>query len=209
MAQPSRAQDAAALAGEVIQDPDLSYTASFAMECSAVTWNRLVDDPVLAGQLWSAYGYAPAYRVTMRADTIHVEDPTGLVGDAVRIGQEAGDRTYLVYGKLNHWADPFFNEGLAVMAVHSRSVDGRVNGTVEVSLRSWMAKPPHGSKQRSGLERTPDCPDLSPPIRANLTLLAGGHRRRSLLHGTPPWRVEEMAVEGVGVRQPVLHADGS
>jgi hypothetical protein len=135
MAQPSRGQDAAALAGEIIQAPDLSYTTAFAIECSERTWNRLADDPVLAGQLWLAYGYAPAYRVTMRADTMHVEDPTGLLGDAVRIGQELGDRTYLVYGKLNHWAVPFFNEGIAVIAVRSHSADGRLRGTVEVSLR--------------------------------------------------------------------------
>ena len=60
--QPSLAEDRAAQAQEIIENADVTYTTSFSWQCSKRTWNRVVEHPLLVGQLWEAYGYAPAYR---------------------------------------------------------------------------------------------------------------------------------------------------
>lgn len=123
----------------VVEDADVVYTTAFAVPCSEGVWEELVERPVLLGALWSAYGYAPAYRVEMRGDTVHVEDPTGLVGDVVGIQASDGERTYLVEGQINHWAVPFFNQGTAVFLLKTQARAGEVAGTLEVHVRAESA----------------------------------------------------------------------
>lgn len=134
--QPSLAEDRAAQAQEIIENADVTYTTSFSWQCSKRTWNRVVEHPLLVGQLWEAYGYAPAYRVSMRGDAIHINDPTGLTGDVFVFRWDSGARVYLALGKLDHWAVPFFNEGMAVFVLKSRVSDRRVFGELKVYIRA-------------------------------------------------------------------------
>lgn len=101
-------------AREVVDRADVTYTTRFTWECSARTFERAVDDPVLMSALWQAYGFAPAYQITGGRDSLHVVDPTGLLGDALLYERGAGYVRYVVPGKLNHWAVPVLNTGTAV-----------------------------------------------------------------------------------------------
>jgi len=123
-------------AAEIIADADVVYKTTFVMQCSQETWKRLVDRPALLGRLWNEYGFAPTYQVEMRHDTVHVEDSTGLVGDAIATEVKPGRRQYLINGELDHWAVPFFNEGTAVLTLETQVKGESVVGTAEVHLRA-------------------------------------------------------------------------
>lgn len=118
--------DPAAEAQAVVADPDYVYSTAFTWACPPDLWEKVLDEPLLMGRLWEAYGYAPAYRFSARGEVIHVDDPTGLQGDAVLVSRGPGSRTYLVQGKVDHWAVPFFNEGLAVFVLSSRPAGDQV-----------------------------------------------------------------------------------
>lgn len=130
------AQEPAAVANEVLANADLSYTTTWAVPCSQRTWDRLLAEPLLMGKLWEAYGFAPAYRTSTLGDTLLVADPTGLEGKAVKVSQGEGELVYLVYGKLDHWAVPFFNRGLAVIVLKSQPKEGQMDCQVEVHIRA-------------------------------------------------------------------------
>lgn len=139
LAVPAKAdvsEGAAEAAAEIIGDADAVYKTTFVMQCSESTWKQLVDRPVLLGRLWNAYGFMPTYQVEMRHDTVHVEDSTGLVGDAVTAELGAGRRQYLINGELDHWAVPFFNEGTAVLTLDVQVKGAGVAGTAAVYLRA-------------------------------------------------------------------------
>ncbi len=139
LAVPAKAdvsEGAAEMAAELIGDADAVYKTTFVMQCSESTWKQLVDRPALLGRLWNAYGFMPTYQVEMRHDTVHVEDSTGLVGDAVTAELGAGRRQYLINGELDHWAVPFFNEGTAVLTLDVQVKGEGVAGTAAVHLRA-------------------------------------------------------------------------
>ncbi|MEW6749653.1 MAG: hypothetical protein AB1505_01580 [Candidatus Latescibacterota bacterium] len=131
--------DPASRAQAVIDGADLTHQATFAYACPAATWERILDEPLLLAALWEAYGFAPAYRVSARGDTLHVVDPTGLVGDAVPCARTPGGGTWMAQGRLDHWAVPFFNEGEAVFVLQSRSTGSRTGGTLTVHVRAASA----------------------------------------------------------------------
>jgi len=131
--------DVKAHANDLIDDADVTYATSFTWSCSASTWERIIDHPLMMGALWKAYGYAPAYETSARGDTLHMADPTGLVGDALRFQREAGGVSYLVDGKLDHWAVPFFNEASSVFILKSRSAQGRIIADLKVYVRAGSA----------------------------------------------------------------------
>jgi hypothetical protein len=124
--------DPAAQARSVVADPDLVYHARFNWRCPAPVWERVLDEPLLMGRLWEASGYGPAYRFSQRGNVLHVDDPTGMQGDAVLVSRAPGSCTYLVAGKVDHWAVPFFNEGLAVFVVTSRGDATQISGELNV-----------------------------------------------------------------------------
>ena len=134
-----QAADPAVQARKVIDQADMSYSISFTWDCSAATWESILDQPLLMAALWAEYGFAPAYRVSAREDLIHVDDPTGIVGDALLFHRATGERSYWVQGKLDHWAAPFFNEGMAVFVLTSTVVNGQVIGNLQVYIRAQGA----------------------------------------------------------------------
>ncbi len=130
------AEDLASLARQVEAHPDVTYRAAFTWPCRWVTWERMLAEPVLMGRLWRALGYEPAYDFSARGDTLHVVDPTGLVGDALPVMTAPGACTWWVDGRLNHWAVPVLNSGQAVFVVRSRQVDGGVAVDLVVTVRA-------------------------------------------------------------------------
>jgi hypothetical protein len=137
-AAPARAE-VEARARELIRQADVTYTTTFTWPCSASTWECILDHPLLMGALWEAYGYAPAYKTSARGDTLHLADPTGLIGDALRFHREPGGASYLVDGKLDHWAVPFFNEASAVFILTSRSAQNQIVADLKVYVRAGSA----------------------------------------------------------------------
>jgi hypothetical protein len=119
--------------------PDVFYSASFTWRCSPETWERILDQPLLMGQLWEAYGFLPAYRFSSRGDTLHVVDPTGLVGDVLLLNRSPGVRTWFVLGKLDHWAVPVLNEGKALFVLTSRPVAEGIAAELQVKVKASSA----------------------------------------------------------------------
>lgn len=136
MAWAAWAQDPAAQAAEVMANEDLNYTTTWSVPCGQRTWDQLLAAPLLMGKLWEVYGYGPAYRTSALGDTLLVADPTGLEGKAVKVRQSEGELVYLIYGKLDHWAVPFFNRGLAVIALKSQASGAQMDCQVEVHIRA-------------------------------------------------------------------------
>jgi len=133
--------NAAEIARQVMASPDVVYSTHVVWECSARTWERALDHPLVMGALWRAYGFAPAYAISGRPDSLHVFDPTGLVGDAFPCARTTYSVQYLVLGKLNHWAVPVLNKGLAVFAVVWRDTGSGIDAdaTVYVQAGSGIA----------------------------------------------------------------------
>lgn len=125
-----------AQARRIIDEADITYKTTFIWDCKATIWEQILDRPLLMGALWTAYGFAPAYQVSARGDTLHVDDPTGLVGDALLFRRRWGERAYLIHGKLDHWAVPFFNQGTAVIVLKSRPEGDQIVGDIRVYVRA-------------------------------------------------------------------------
>jgi hypothetical protein len=129
-------EDTASLVRQVEDHPDVTYRAAFTWPCRWGTWERMLAEPVLMGRLWRALGCEPAYEFSARGDTLHVVDPTGLVGDALLVDATPGACTWLVRGRLDHWAAPVLNSGQAVFVVRSHQVDGGVAVDLVVTVRA-------------------------------------------------------------------------
>ena len=138
------------VADAVVASPDVTYQASFAINCSEATWRKVLDNPWLMGQLWNIYGYAPAYKVGPAGDGLHIEDPTGLVGELWLVRNQPHERRYLASGKISYRAVPFFNSGQAVTIVRSQVAGQQIRGTLQLYIRGdraisravlWAGKP--------------------------------------------------------------------
>lgn len=128
-----------ALAEAVVAAADLSYQASFAINCGEATWRKVLDNPWLMGQIWNVYSHAPAYAVRTTKDGLHVDDPTGLSSDLWVIKNEIRERRYFALGRLTYRAVPFFNSGQAVTIVRSEAVGQQIRGTMHVYIRADRA----------------------------------------------------------------------
>src|ERR1700694_3594316 len=97
----------ASVAETVVASPDITYQIPFVINCSEATWRKVLDNPWLMGQLWNVYGYSPAYKVSTAGDGLHIDDPTGLVGDLWLVRNGLDERRYFATGRLNFRAVPF------------------------------------------------------------------------------------------------------
>ncbi len=130
--------DRQARAREVVERPDVTYTTRIIWDCSARTFERAVEDPVLMGALWQAYGFAPAYRISGARDSLHVVDPTGLLGDALLYERGVNNVRYVVLGKLDHWVVPVLNTGTAVfdLSWHPSAATNGLSAQLDVYVRA-------------------------------------------------------------------------
>jgi len=126
----------------LLNSPDITYAGVYDFACRPAVLDSLLRHPILLGRLWAAYGFAPAYRVRPQGEGLHVEDPTGIVGEirlAQRIDnpmQQAGSRwVYLGDGRLNHRLVPAFR-GRMALVITTTSKGAGVSARVEVFLRT-------------------------------------------------------------------------
>jgi hypothetical protein len=114
-------EDLVSKTNHVREQASVIYKSQHKVACYRELVEAALLNPLVMGALWASYGYKPSYRISgeksLGADgswPIHIEDPTGIVGNIWQIKAVNGRYTYLARGKLDHWAVPAFNEGTAV-----------------------------------------------------------------------------------------------
>lgn len=95
------------------------FSGRYQIACQPEIVAQAIDHPLLLGALWSLYGFAPAYKIsrTDKPGALHVDDPTGIVGDILLVSTNGARRIYLAEGMLNHWAVPMLKAGSAVFEI--------------------------------------------------------------------------------------------
>lgn len=127
--------DPASEAQVLLSAPDVSYSGAYDLPCRPALLDSLLRRPGLLGALWAAYGFAPAYRVREQGERLHVEDPTGIVGD-ISLVQQAGNRWVFVGdGALNHRLAPAFRGKMAMVLTTAPKGTG-TGARLEVFLRT-------------------------------------------------------------------------
>ncbi len=107
--------DPASEAQTIIRTPDIAVSGTYDLPCRPATLDSLLRRPALLGRLWAAYGFAPVYRVREQGGGLHVEDPTGIVGE-VALAEQTGNRwVFLGDGALNHRLAPAFRGKVALV----------------------------------------------------------------------------------------------
>ncbi|MSS70746.1 MAG: hypothetical protein EXS64_04570 [Candidatus Latescibacteria bacterium] len=119
----------------LLNSPDIAFSNTYHFACRPTVLDSLLSHPVLLGRLWAAYGFAPAYRVRTQGSGLHVEDPTGIVGE-MRLANQAGNRwVYLGDGQLNHRLVPAFGGKMALI-ITTMPGGGGVDARVEAFIRT-------------------------------------------------------------------------
>ncbi len=130
-------------AAEAREDATASYTHRVTLQCPQEIVLRVLNHPVLMAELWRASGYTPVYQITAldSPTDIHLDDPTGIVGDAFLVSAEADRRVYLAEGELDHWAAPMLNRGSVVLEIswQARGNATRLEIAVYLKPESWLA----------------------------------------------------------------------
>jgi hypothetical protein len=95
--------------------PDISLTGNFEFNARPAVLDALLKSPMLVARLWEANGFTPKYKVRMRGDAIHVDDPTGIQGDLYPVEQTGNRRVWVGMGNLNHALVPSFKGRMALV----------------------------------------------------------------------------------------------
>jgi len=120
---------------EVINNPTVTYKNDFGVDVTLETWNKILDNLYLMGQIWDTNKFQPVYKVTKIDSGLHIYDPTGIVGDIWQVGQSEHARTFHGVGKFDHWAAPSFFTANGVFFFEYRMDQNRLLGEVKISLR--------------------------------------------------------------------------
>jgi len=120
---------------EVINNPTVTYKKDFGVDVTLETWNKILDNLHLIGQIWEINKFQPAYKVTKIDSGLHIDDPTGIIGDIWQVGQSEHARTFQSVGKFDHWAVPSFFTANGVFIFEYRMDKNMLLGEVKISLR--------------------------------------------------------------------------
>ena len=106
-------------ANAIREKPTVVYTGHFEIACAPAVMHAVLDNPMVMGALWKAYDYTPRYKVSALAEprAVHVQDPTGLIGDVWPVQDPTRRYVFLAEGTVDHWAVPILNAGAAVFDV--------------------------------------------------------------------------------------------
>ena len=135
-ANPSFAADKRLAQAQLIQkSADMSISGTFDLSCSPTIFEKLMAAPMLLARLYEVYGFSPHYKVRMQGNAIHVNDPTGIVGDLYLIEQTADRRVYLGIGALNHSLVPAF-KGKMTLILTTYPKGSTLTTRVDVYIRT-------------------------------------------------------------------------
>lgn len=107
--------DLQAQAQLVMKSPDIRVSGTFELATRPELLDKMLDSPIILARLWEIYQFSPAYKVSLRGDGIHVEDPTGIAGDIFLVEKSGNRRVYLGIGALNHALVPAFRGKMALV----------------------------------------------------------------------------------------------
>ncbi|MHB8773469.1 MAG: hypothetical protein ACYC7J_20960 [Syntrophales bacterium] len=129
---------------EILDNPTVTYRkGDLSVAVPAETWEQILDNLYLMGQLWQLYRFQPSYRVTrLDADTIRVVDPSGISGEIVQVDRSARSRTFFASGKFDHWAVPSFFTADGVVIFSYRTDRQWIVGELTIFLRgnNWVSR---------------------------------------------------------------------
>jgi hypothetical protein len=120
---------------DVINNPTVTYQKNFDVDVTLETWNKILDTLYLMGQIWEINKFQPAYKVTRIDSGLHIDDPTGIIGDLWQVGQSEHARTFRGVGKFDHWAVPSFFTANGVFFIEYRMDQNRLLGEMKIYLR--------------------------------------------------------------------------
>jgi hypothetical protein len=119
----------------LLKSPDAGVSGNYVLPCSAFLVEALMQSPLVAAHLWEAYGFGPHYRISMRGNAIHVDDPTGIQGDVCLAERSPNRRVYYCTGSLNHAFVPAFRGKMALVITTIPKPSG-VSARVDVYIRA-------------------------------------------------------------------------
>jgi hypothetical protein len=119
----------------VKNSPDISMLGTFDPACNPAVFDGLISNPMMIARLWEAYGFSPYYKVQMRGDAIHVNDPTGIEGDLYLAERADNRRVFLGIGAINHALVPAFKGKMTLILTTSPKGSGS-QVRVEVYVRT-------------------------------------------------------------------------
>jgi len=115
-----------------IENASITYEKKFELATSLKRWNRMLDDPVLMGKLWTLYGFKPAYEIREENGAYHVVDPTGIEGRLSEVKRSPRHRIYTGEGKMKNWFVPVSLRGRALFILKSTGNPGKVSCVLEI-----------------------------------------------------------------------------
>ncbi len=104
-----------AQAQAVIKSPDATISGTFDLPVSPALVDSLLRSPMLLAHLWEVYDFTPRYKARLQGGGIHVDDPTGIVGDVYPIENTLARHVFYGTGALNHKLVPSFRGRLALV----------------------------------------------------------------------------------------------
>lgn len=122
----------------ILKSPDVSFSGTYDLPCRPAVLDGLLGNPILLGRLWTAYGFAPAYKVRQHGKGLYVEDPTGIAGELLLLQHSGNRRVYLGDGALNHDLVPAFGGKMLLVlttAPKATAVSARVDVYVQARSR--------------------------------------------------------------------------
>lgn len=125
-------------AQEVMKAPDAAISGTFELPSNSVLTDRLLHSPLIVARLWEGYDFTPRYKVSLRGDCIHVDDPTGIQGDIYLVDQTPSRRVYFGTGALNHSLVPAFQGRMAIvmtMSPKGKGTSARINIYIRMESR--------------------------------------------------------------------------
>jgi hypothetical protein len=119
----------------LLRSPDARVSGNYELPGNASLVEGLLQSPLVTAHLWEAYGFGPHYKVSMRGNAIHVDDPTGIQGDVYLAEQSSNRRVYFGTGSLNHAFVPAFSGKMALVIATTPKPAG-VGAHVDVYIRA-------------------------------------------------------------------------
>jgi hypothetical protein len=134
-AVPAAAQDLRSRAQAAMKTPDAYVTGVYEIPAPPALTDALLQRPTLLARLWEVWGLFPRYKVAVKGNAIHVDDPTGISGDLYLAEQTPGRRVYFGDGYVNHTLVPSFRGELVLVLTTTPNGAG-TRATVEVFVRA-------------------------------------------------------------------------
>jgi hypothetical protein len=119
----------------LMQSPDVTVSGSYSLATRFEILEKLLGAPILLSRLWDAYQFSPSYRISLQGTNIHVEDPTGIIGDLSLVEQSGNRRVYLGAGALNHSLVPAFR-GKMALVLTTEPKGTSLNARIDVYVRA-------------------------------------------------------------------------